>query len=290
MQLRKAERKKVKLKIQIGGPAGSGKTMSALLMAYGMVGDWDKIALIDSENDSAALYVGVKGIGQFQHLTIDDFSPENYVKAINVCKDAGMEAVIIDSTTHCWEWCLDYNDKLPGNSFANWKTTGAKFNKFKNEILQTPMHVIATVRKKEEHVMETEETTGKDGKKKSVTKIVKKGLKEINKSEMSYEYTIVFDVDIDHTATASKDRTALFSEELPFLISEETGKTIKNWAESGASDATLEKEQELMAAIKEINAAESFDQLKASHQKYNEKFKTYPDYTAAVKQKQETFK
>jgi len=52
MELRKAERKKAKLKIGIAGPSGSGKTYSALRLARGLATSWDKICLIDTENGS----------------------------------------------------------------------------------------------------------------------------------------------------------------------------------------------------------------------------------------------
>ena len=35
---------------------GRGKTYSALLMAFGITGNWSKIAIIDTENGSADLY------------------------------------------------------------------------------------------------------------------------------------------------------------------------------------------------------------------------------------------
>lgn len=50
MTLRTAQRQKAKLRISISAPSGCGKTMGSLLLAYGITGDWTKIALIDSEN------------------------------------------------------------------------------------------------------------------------------------------------------------------------------------------------------------------------------------------------
>ena len=43
---RKAERKKIKLKIAYSAPSGAGKTYSALLTAFGICGDWSKVAVI----------------------------------------------------------------------------------------------------------------------------------------------------------------------------------------------------------------------------------------------------
>ncbi len=56
LHIRPSTRKQAKIKLALQGCAGSGKTYSALLLAYGMTSDWSKIAVIDSENGSADLY------------------------------------------------------------------------------------------------------------------------------------------------------------------------------------------------------------------------------------------
>jgi adenylylsulfate kinase-like enzyme len=38
------------------GPSGSGKTYYALLLVYGLTGNWKKVVVIDSENHSGHLY------------------------------------------------------------------------------------------------------------------------------------------------------------------------------------------------------------------------------------------
>ena len=52
---RKAEKKRVKLKMAVQGPSGSGKTLGALALAKNL---WPeaKICAIDTENESASLY------------------------------------------------------------------------------------------------------------------------------------------------------------------------------------------------------------------------------------------
>jgi hypothetical protein len=44
MQLQTASRKQVKIKMNIASPSGFGKTYSALLLGYGITGEWEKIA------------------------------------------------------------------------------------------------------------------------------------------------------------------------------------------------------------------------------------------------------
>src|SRR6056297_3431233 len=100
MELRQAARKQAKIKLALQGPSGSGKTLSSLLIASGMT-DYSKIAVIDTENHSADLY---SHLGDYNVLQLEKpFSPERYIKALEVCEQAGMEVIIIDSVSHEWE-------------------------------------------------------------------------------------------------------------------------------------------------------------------------------------------
>ena len=80
-------RQAAKMRLALTGASGAGKSYSALLLAYGMTNDWSKIAVIDSENCSADLYAH---LGSYNVLTLDNFSPETYIEAIDVCERAGI--------------------------------------------------------------------------------------------------------------------------------------------------------------------------------------------------------
>ena len=151
MNLQTASRKKAKIKMGLQGPSGSGKTMGALLTAYGICGDWTKIAVVDTENHSADLYAH---IGSYNVLSLSaPFTPEKYMQALNVCEKAGMEVVILDSVTHEWENLIDYHSSLQGNSFTNWAKVTPRHNDFVQKILQSQCHVIITVRTKQDYVL-----------------------------------------------------------------------------------------------------------------------------------------
>jgi hypothetical protein len=248
LQLRKAERQKAKLRIGLGGSSGSGKTYSALLMASGMT-SWDKIALIDTENGSGELY---SDLGGYNVITItDDFAPERYIEAIKMCEKAGMEVIIIDSVTHEWSGkggCLEVHGKMPGNSFTNWAKITPRHNAFIDAIVQSPCHIITTVRKKQDYMM-SQDGSGK-------AQVTKLGLADIQRDGYSYELTVNFDIDIAHFATADKDRTGLFMDKPPFVITSSTGNVLKEWAESG-KDVVFTPE-----TIKEDAVRDLFDLLK----------------------------
>ena len=231
MELRKSERSKAKIKMALQGPSGSGKTMSALLLAQGLTnGDMSKIAVIDTENGSANLYAH---LGGYSVLNLENpHSPERYIQAIDVCLKAGAEVIIIDSTSHCWDFLIDFHASLPGNSFTNWSKITPMQKSFVDKILQCNAHVIATMRVKQDYVL-----SDRNGK--MVPEKV--GLKAIQRDEISYEYTIVFDIDSKHFATASKDRTLLFEGKPQFLINTHTGKKILEWCNSTMTKAELQQ-------------------------------------------------
>jgi len=225
IQLKKATRKQVKLRLNISAPSGAGKTYSALRMAYGLCGDWSKVAVIDTENGSASLY---SNLGEFNVIDLSPpFKPETYTEALNACVSAGMEVVIIDSTTHEWACLIEENEllaqsKFRGNTWSAWSQTTPRHDKFINSILHSPVHIITCTRSKMETIM------GDD------KKVKKVGMKDVQREGWEYELTISLNIDRDtHLAIPSKDRTNLFEGKNPFLITEETGKEIADWCNSG---------------------------------------------------------
>jgi hypothetical protein len=223
MQLVTAQRKRAKIKMGLQGPSGSGKTYSALLVAFGLCNDWNKVAVIDTENHSAELYAH---LGSYKVLNLcAPFTPELYIDAITVCEKAGVEVIIIDSMTHEWENLLDFHSSLQGNSFTNWGRITPRHTAFVQKILQSPVHIISTVRTKQDYILNE-----KNG------KVVpeKVGLKTVQRENMEYEYTLVFDLDMKNLASASKDRTCLFFGKPQQVLSIATGEQIADWCNSGA--------------------------------------------------------
>ncbi len=226
MEIRKAQRKAAKIKLALQGPSGSGKTMSALLLASG-IADWSKIAVIDTENHSADLYAH---LGEYNVLQLSKpFAPERYIKAIESCEKADMEVIIIDSITQEWGGTggiLDLHGNMSGNSFTNWSKITPRHNAFVQKILESPCHIIATIRTKTDYTL-----SEKNGK--MVPEKV--GLKGITRDGMDYEFTIVFDLDIKHFAKASKDRTGVFMDKPEKIITSDFGEKILLWCNSGVS-------------------------------------------------------
>ena len=227
MEIRKAERKKAKLRLGIAAPSGAGKTYGALLLAFGLGG---KVGLIDTEHGSGDLYAH---LGEYDIINIEaPYSVVKYTQAIKAFEDSGYTTIIIDSLTHAWAGdggLLDKQGKLADrgtNSFAAWRTITPEHNNLVDAMLKSPCHIIATMRAKQEYVLETNDK-GKQQPKKV-------GMAPVQREGMEYEFTVMLDVDMNHIASASKDRTSLFDGQF-FKLCADTGKTLLAWLETGVS-------------------------------------------------------
>lgn len=267
MKLVKAQKKKVKLKLGMSGASGFGKTYGALKLAKGICGDWSKIALIDTENGSGSLY---SDLGEYNTIDLKaPYSPERYIEAIKTCEEAGIEVIICDSITHEWDGeggCLEINEQL-GGRFTDWAKTMPRHKKFINAILQTNCHFITTVRRKQDYEIV------KEGNR---TKVQKVGTKEITKEGFEYELTVNFEITNDkHLVNASKDRTGLFMNKPEFIVTEETGKLLIDWANAGVD----EKEY----LLKSINDAKNREEAISIYNN-NPVFKADDDVIKALQQ------
>lgn len=255
MQLERATRKKVKLKLNLSSPSGFGKTYSALLIAYGMTGSWEKIAVIDSENDSASLYAH---LGNFNTISLKPpYSPDRYIECIRICEQAGIEFIIIDSATHVWRGeggLLEYQNSL-GGRYQDWAKATPLYQKWLSAILNSPCHVITTTRKKQAYNLVSE------GNK---TKVEKAGLDDEIRDGFEYEMSIALEILNDkHLTRASKDRTGLFTGRTEFVITTETGKEILNWCNLGEEQPTSVIDNSVLSMEDKINQCAAMKDLVA---------------------------
>lgn len=226
----KAARHSIKLKIGVDGPSGSGKTMGALALAHGIT-QGGRIAVIDSENGSASLYADRY---EFDTVQIANADPKTYMDMIDVAVDAKYDVVVIDSLTHAWQAVLNAKDdhdrdNPKSNSFANWRLFAPRWEGLMQHILQAPIHVIATMRSKQAY-----EQVDRNGKK----AVVKLGLQPQVRDGAEYEFGIMFSVNQAHKAEATKDRTALFTDQFLDLCEPDVHASLVGWMNSGGPIAS----------------------------------------------------
>ena len=239
---RKAERRKAKLRLAITGSAGSGKTYGALLVAQGLGG---RIAMIDTENGSGDLY---SAMCDYDIMNIDaPYDPRKYIQAIHEAESEGYDVLIIDSLSHCWiseGGLLDMKEALTSsgkyNSFSAWSKVTPLQNKLIEAMLSSKCHIIATMRSRTDYVQVVNE--------KGRSEIRKVGMAPVQRDGMDYEFSVVFDLNSEHTVTVSKDRTSLFDGQ-SFKLSAEIGSTLLDWLNSGKDIPSPQELSEMKQAV-----------------------------------------
>lgn len=224
----KATRKQAKARVAIDGPAGSGKTYTALIAAKSLA-NGGKIAVIDTERGSASLYADEF---EFDVLELNNFNPRNYIQAIHEAEQAGYAVVVIDSMSHAWEGeggVLDMHDaaikrQKTENSFTAWKDVTPVHREFVDTMLQSPIHIIATMRAKMEYVQEG-------------GKVRKIGLAPVQRAGTEYEFTLVCDMDVEHTLIVSKSRCKPLADKVVKLPGVAFFDTFRDWLNNGDAPA-----------------------------------------------------
>jgi AAA domain len=197
-----ATRETAKARIGLQGPAGSGKTKSALRIAEGLGGP---IGVIDTERRSALTYAPVPGrpeLGghEFTHLPMDTHDPRLLIQAIDAAKAAGIAVLIVDSWSHFWNGrgglltIVEEAGREPGagGSFGGWRKGNPIEQDMLDALLNYPGHIIATMRTKGDYVIE-----GK--------KVTKVGVKAVQREGAEYELGLILDM-VEGTGTVTKTR------------------------------------------------------------------------------------
>ncbi len=231
-----AQKQQSKLRMTIDGPAGSGKTYTALRFAHEIarrVGG--RIAVIDTERGSASKYVGEIPDGypwEFDVLELTQFSPEKYTEAVLAAGRAGYAVLVIDSLSHAWEGvggALEIKDRVAAasneNSFTAWRHVTPLHNRMVDTILQPPLHVITTMRSRTEYVPEVV-----DGK---ITGVRRVGLAPVQRPGMEYEFDLVCDMDWAHIMTVAKSRCSAVADMQTEKPGPEFVRLVLDWLEGG---------------------------------------------------------
>jgi hypothetical protein len=259
-EIHKATKRRAKLRLGMSGPAGSGKTYSALLIAGGLGG---RIGMIDTEHGSGDLYADLLPEGYEVLPLAPPFTPARYIEAIHTLEEAGVSTIIVDSLTHAWSGeggSLDRQGKIAdrsGNSWQAWRQVTPEHNALVEALLQSPCHIIATMRAKTEYVQERDERTGKQ--------VVRKiGLAPIMRDGIEYEFTVFLELDVQHTAFVGKDRTRLFDGTI-FRPDLDTGRRLIGWLDAGVDDIAVNRrpmsESNKEELIEAINRAQTLEEL-----------------------------
>ncbi len=273
-----AVREQVSLLIALAGASGSGKTMSALLLAQGMSPE-GKIAFIDTEARRGLHYADSF---RFMHTDMQPpFRPMRFVEAVAAAEAAGAEVIIIDSFSHEYDgeggikdwadelaagipkdgidtprtkfsrdndWWKDWSVK-PVDSPGNWnepKSGRHGHKKMMGRLLQCRASLIFCLRADEKIAIE------KDANGKTVVRPL--GWMPICEKRFMFEMTASFTLrpdapgipqfDLPHKLQAQ--HRAMFPQRTH--ISQEAGRQLAAWARGGVSADPTDCVADLIAA------------------------------------------
>jgi hypothetical protein len=240
---KKATKAAAKLRLGLIGPAGSGKTMTALRIAAGLGGP---VAVIDTERGSASLYAGERGL-DFDVIELDTYGVERFIDAIKAAADGGYATLVIDSLSHAWSGkggILEFVDNAGkrnqgGGNFGAWRDATPRHNSLVDAILGAPLHVICTLRSKVEYVVENV------GGRNQVRKV---GLQPVQRDGLEYEFTVVGDVTQDHDLVVTKTRAAFLKDAVIREAGEDLGRQLAEWLNNGKTPAAAP----LTKSVKEV--------------------------------------
>lgn len=168
MAFEAAKRSGTKAIIALYGGSGAGKSLSALLMARGLVGPNGNIYMADTESGRGAIYSDDSRIGGYMIDNIEaPYTSDKYSEKVNDAvahsKASGVPGcLIIDSASHEWEGIggvvnaaettaenrakksgYPWNGTVP---FGDWKTPKAAHKRMMLNVLGAPIHVIFCLR------------------------------------------------------------------------------------------------------------------------------------------------
>ena len=210
-EVKKAKLQRRPLKIGLEGLSGSGKTFTALRLAFAMrrAGIGKRVVVADSENESAGLYDGISIDGETWVYDTCDIpaekqNPAGYTEAYEYLVGVGYDLVIVDSMTHAWKGALNRVDEIAarnkGDKFgAGWRAVTPEQERMMRVLTDPRAHLITTTRVKGEY----ERVGGGDGRE----KIKKVGMKADQRDGLEYEYDCVVRLDPEeHLAVVEKVR------------------------------------------------------------------------------------
>ena len=217
-----AQRSSSRARIALCGPAGSGKTFTALELARGLTDEHHRIVLIDTENGSAAKYAD----GKWKQLPLPDYRLETYAAAIKYAEEAA-SVLIIDSISHAWagpggalEMVEDAQKKVR-NKMEAWRMVTPMQNRFVAAMVNCKAHLIVTMRTK------TDWTFEEDARGRKVPRKV--GTKPIQREGIEYEFDIVGDLSWEHDLIVSKPRCPQIDCLVVPRPGADLGRTIRAW-------------------------------------------------------------
>jgi len=217
-----AAREAVKARIALTGPAGAGKTYTALAIGTHLA---EKVAVVDTEHGRALDYADRF---TFAHFAPQRFDPRDLCQLLARAAEHGYGCVIVDSLSHYWMGAggaLQIVDSNTKGGMSGWKEFRPIESRMIDALLSFPGHIIATLRVKMAYVVEP------DDKGRQVPRKV--GLKPDQREGVEYEFSLIGDMDREHVMTVTKSTCPTLVDQTIRHPGEDVAQALQNWIAGG---------------------------------------------------------
>lgn len=238
-----------KLRLALAGPAGSGKTYSALAIALGLV-PGGKVAVVDTEHGSASKYAN-----RFKFDTVKlepPHHPDRYVEAIKEAEREGYDVIVIDSLSYAWNGeggLLQIVDQVAKrtrnpNTYVAWKEATPIQERLIEAVLGSKIHVIATMRSKMAYILQ-QDSNGK-------TVPTKVGMEPVQREGMEYYFDVFGELLLDNTLIITKTRCPDIAEGVFLKPGAQFASVLSAWLEGEPAPIQEKEPQENQHSPEEL--------------------------------------
>lgn len=196
----KAQARRRQVLICLIGESTSGKTYSALMIAWGLA---RKLAtpsvpfLMDTENGRGEMYDDDPIIGGYNYGELTPpFTPERFIEGIDDAEKAGAKVMVTDTFSHEWEGqggIIEIAESATTkggfelNGLVKWSKPKSRHKKLMHYLGRSIIHHILVLRAKDdmEQVDQVDENT-----KKTKNVVINKGKKSVQEKRFKFEMTV----------------------------------------------------------------------------------------------------
>lgn len=251
--VKRAERPAMQARILLSGPAGAGKTFTALSMARRLAeGDLEAVLVIDTEAESALTYAD--HFPGFGHLVWTP--PYDPGRLAQVLGEVGppWRVVVVDSISHFWRGPGGTLD-LSGGRFGGWAHARPVQERMVSALLHVRAHLVCCARSKMSYAVDE---TGR-----TITRL---GMEPIQDDALPYEFQVAAEMDLDHVLWVTKSRCPAVGVGQRFGPEEHERMidTYATWLAGGAPPADPEVVAEILEALNAIGDDERRREAKSA--------------------------
>lgn len=243
-EIRKAVRHATPQMMAISGPAFSGKTFGAIMLASGLVEPGGKIGVIDTENGRFSQYADdpdvIRAVPQgFELIELHPpFHPKRYIAANQALERAGCSLIITDSGSHGWDGLGGAQDMKEEDK--GWKNAKLWTRRWSAAMSYSDAHQIVCLRAQEKTKIVG---TGR------AQEYVPLGMAAIAEKNFLFNLGLYFLVEgeIDNKPATHlakpvkwpKAMNGLMGSWVPQLLTPDVGRKIREWNNSGVKESPI---------------------------------------------------